>query len=61
MAKTRILVQRRKALRSHRVTKQQLSGQLAQRDQADGHQHADHADTRAYPHALKVYARKASR
>ena len=46
--------QHRQALRGHRVAKQQLAGQLAQRDQAEGRQQAGHAGPRAYPHAVSI-------
>ena len=48
--------QHREALRRHRVAKQQLAGQLAQREQADSRQEAGHAGPRAYPHAFSIGA-----
>ena len=42
------------ALRAHRVAEQQLPGQLAKREQAEGRQQAGQPGPRAYPHAVSI-------
>ena len=46
--------ERRQALRSYLIGKQQLACQLAQREQAERRQQADEASARAYPHPFSI-------